>query len=55
MAVKVLRRTIVPKPVEEVIREMREEGWCPIVVKSDGAVFKISDSMLVRVSKNREN
>ena len=55
MSVKVLRRTIVPKPVEEVIREMQQEGWYPVVVKSDGAVFKISVSMLMRVLKSWEN
>ena len=55
MAVKVLRRTIVPKPVEEVIREMQQEGWCPVVVKSDGAIFKISEPMLERVLKSQEN
>ena len=55
MSVKVLRRTVVAKPVEDVIREILEEGWQPIVVKDNRAVFRLSDAVLARVLKSREN
>ncbi|MBN2239022.1 MAG: hypothetical protein JW712_04555 [Dehalococcoidales bacterium] len=55
MTLKVLRRTVVEKPVEDVIREFLEEGWRPITVKGGSAVFEINDEVLARMLKVREN
>ena len=58
MGAKVIRRMVIAKPVDEVIRDLMLEGWKPVSVRADGATFnrfKANGNLDARVSKASDN
>jgi hypothetical protein len=55
MARKILRQFVVAMPVNEVIKQLLQEGWKPISLKADGGTFKMAVPVLERVSKAGNN
>ena len=55
MGARVIRRMTVAMPVNEVIKQLLQEGWKPISLKADGGTFKMAVPVLERVSKAGNN
>lgn len=52
---KVMRRRIVKKPVNEVVQELRKEGWPLIADNGDKVFFYRDRNVMTRVTKRAAN